>query len=291
MPATKPLDKTTLAEHKHIFETMLVRETLAEIRYLWDVQAGRAERRKGFKETLFLQSMEITASLLSLCIDKHKDSKLVVLEDFFVESEDLLKIEITLQHMASHASLRYEYLIANLLSEQPVEGVIPFARIGARRIMRFLSALQTQLTQDNRAQLPITPEFLLNGLIQGCSGVGYDGFKNHRLASRQPSTRKFTVEGAYGRASVRLLPMKGHDYNTSPLYMTDTGLTDEKSLLPQSGGSMVSLQSKWGIVKFIHDKQQEGPKYGFILISPSTHKQFKQQKKIHKNMLCCFFNS
>lgn len=205
---------TTLDVRLQIYRKVLVEEFLREFKFLIDVVAGRAKARGDFTDKL-VEAMKLGAAALfknapaipvigfakeivHTLIDKGLD----VLNDQRKETKryaaikeaqfeiDFEALRIVLNVVALHASRRFEFVIANKLSEIPTDAVIPFAKTGVERMLEYVA----------RHRLPLQPEHLLTGLLYGRSGAYVSGYFNTRLAGKNPQMM-FTAEGIYARSA------------------------------------------------------------------------------------------
>jgi len=293
------LDKEALKVQKKIFETVLVQELLAEVYFIQAQIGGRAEAREGFKEKMIggitaifskslsvvalstavaapyvsmgagigVELVELTGDKLSEWVGKSDENKRFTLGDFFF-AEDKDKLETYFRQLAKAASLRYEYQIGVLLSDKPNEGAIPFARIGARRIIEYLCRIAYQVANENQNQfnaLPLDIDLLLDGLIQGRSGKWIDGFKNNALKSRGGEIKDLTVEGAFSRSAMRIMPRGQLSKKDAIIYHRKVTLHRQQEK---------DKAYDWGRVKYQGDEESKGPKYGFMVVTEATTKRY-----------------
>ncbi len=129
---------------KDIFEQVLVSEILLEVKY----HQYRSQESKALKHLQLLLSLSSTGAALS---ERKLDFKL---------------LRIHLQIFAKFASLRYEPFIAKCLSYYPLLGVIPLARVGARRLLEFLDRMMEFYTDESIMQQRFY-RVLLKGLVEG----------------------------------------------------------------------------------------------------------------------------
>jgi len=282
------LDKIALAKQKKIFENVLVEELMQEVQYIFNVLAERAPNRKDFAEkaielvTSIISKAfggaavalpllvvgqvltEVTADAIDKIIEHTKEKKLTVVGDLFY-AEDMAKVRAIFRRLAKVVSLRYEYLIAVVLSEAPEESVLPLARTGARRLMEYLVRISHEIASQSPSQVldfPLDMDVLLDGFIQGHSGRWVNTFfENTHLKARVPSIKKLSAEGAYGRSAMRIMPHGQLSVNDSKIYHR------EKALHQQQGKDK---SYDWGRVKYNNDDKAKGPKYGFMYVSKHT---------------------
>ena len=282
-------DKVDLQKQKKIFEDILVEELLQEVKYLSDVLAERAPNRKEFSEkaldcvtyviskafsggaiALPLLAVgqiltDITGGVIQQLIENSKEKRLTVISDLFYAQEKG-KVEAIFRRLAKAVSLRYEYVIGVLLSPAPNEGVIPFARVGARRLMEYLLRLSKEIATQAPSQVldfPLDMDVLLDGFIQGHSGSWVNNFfTNHYLKAHDVSIKNLTAEGAYGRCAMRIMP-QGQ-------------LSKKKDGIIYHRKEVLHKQQKedktydWGRVKYVDDNSAKGPKYGFMYVDTAT---------------------
>jgi hypothetical protein len=295
------LNPHVLQQQKALFEDVLVKEILAELRFCGDVVANRSQERKGFTEKLVTYISMVTIELLNLTgvgvsvafpgagsglfvastamnigsgvinagIGQAKAKKTAGVANLSATDVNNL-LEVCLRHFAKAASLRYEPLLAMTLSDKPEESVVPLGRIGARRVVDFLKRHLNATTDVNQLQ---DIDLLLDGLIQGHSGNGVDGFKNNRLMPRQGKA-SLTVEGALGRPAMRLIDNSLHyDPAQWPIYYRETPLHQAQG---------VDKRFSWGRTTFnkhkhfLHSKAKPeyGPKYGYLLVDDNTRQRY-----------------
>lgn len=281
------LTATQLNQQKAIFEETLVKEILAELRFFEDKMGGRAINRPGFAEKLIIHTAKAVALLLNItgaatsiplpaigislsmagiasdvvgsianiAIEYGKDKRIKKVANIsFTDVKHML--EISLFQFAKAASLRYEYLLAVKLSNNPAESVIPLARIGARRVVEFLCRHLDDGINDLK-----DINILLDGLIQGHSGKYVDGFKNNSLIAKHKQDKHLTAEGALGRSAMRVIGDMSHMY-----YRTTK----------QEG-----KHYSWGKTAFKRgstDKTSKyEPKYGYIFVDNPTRQRYGYQ--------------
>jgi len=267
---------------------MLVEELLAELQFINDVLAERAENRKDFAEkvvevitygvskvfsagavahplTAIGQiATDIIGDVIQKILQHSKEKKLVRVGDIFY-AEDNAKVEAIFRRLAKAVSLRYEYLIGVLLSEAPNESVLPLARVGARRLMEYLMRTAKEIAHQAPSDFldfPLEIEVLLDGFMQGHSGRCVNTlFKNTTLKARDPSLKKLSAEGAYGRSAMRIIPQGQLSRSDADIYHR------EKALHKQEGKDK---SYDWGRVKYVSNDKAKGPKYGYMYVNAST---------------------
>ncbi len=337
------LNPEALKKQKQIFEDTLVREILAEIQLMWDVSSERAENRKTYGQKVFGIISKALVSILDLAtagsgvataivppivvvtaglaaaksvtdlavtgVEKVIDAKS---EKGQEKTSELLSsaagdfLESALRQFARVAALRYEYLIAVRLTENPAGSVIPLARIGARRVVKYLQAqveeninfkdksfeeiqaldLQKQNASpnnnnnnnnNNNVTFPII-DFLLDGLIQGHSGKYVDRLFTNNYLLAKDSKEKLTVEGALGRPAMRELPSLSNNLVTQdwPIYYRKD---------PWHKGQGKDKRYTWGKTKFNKkDDPTSGPKYGYIFVNARTRQQYQYTNRFNENV-------
>lgn len=192
-----------------IYRKVLVQEFIREFNFLADVVAGRANAKGDFTDKI---SKVITFSLttvidnvgvplsgiintaietgIDFANEQRKGKKHESIGKLYdmVDQEELRKL---MEQVAIKAAIRYEFFIAAKLSDNPIEGVIPFAKAGVERMLEYIARNALDLTEKN----------LLQGLIEGRSGAYISGYSNTGLVGKDESEQDLTAEGAYGRSA------------------------------------------------------------------------------------------
>ncbi len=169
-----------------------------------DVASGRAKRKTNLGDTLlegvatvmdFLPDVAQQIVLLAHKIivaahDHYHQTKQAQLSDS-ASVLDFFGLSFFVEDVAREIARSHAVFIEHRLSDDVQEGIIPFARVGASRIIYFL------LSHKEEA---ITRQNLLRGVIEGRSGKGIEGFHNNRLKGKgNDANTILTAEGAYCR--------------------------------------------------------------------------------------------
>jgi hypothetical protein len=165
-----------------------------------------------------------------------------------------------MERVAIEIARRYEFFIAAKLSDNPVEGVMPFAKAGVERMLEYIARKELDLNKEN----------LLQGLIEGRSGAYISGYTNTSLEGRDESEKKLTAEGAYGRSGFR----NQGDGTYWALIKKEAKHKQEKTLQVKLFEESIY---DYGYVKF---NKQNDPKYGYIDVPRSVinHYGYKSHK-------------
>lgn len=208
---------STLIEKQAIYRKVLIQEFIREFNFLVDVSSDRASAKSDFTDKLLkilTLSLDIAGAVaktgyniipivVNAAIENANDmrhsDRFKSLGQLF-DSIDPIELQILIEQVAHLASHRYAYFIDNILSNDPVNGIIPFAKAGVERMLEYLV----------RTLSPISAATLLQGLIEGRSGAYISGFGNTDLGSQQPGAM-LTAEGAYGRSAFRT-PINSHQH-------------------------------------------------------------------------------
>ncbi len=214
-----------------LFKKVLKEEFLRELEYLWDVANNRATPRDTMAKIIVDQLKNVTpylpvvgsgvtaaveqlGAVAVFAANRVRDERTGTLARLQDEL-DLHHLGILLDLVAEEAWRRYEHFITHRLSHQPDKGVIPFARVGARRMLERLSRSSRQ--QDDKIVVEVNESTLLAGLMEGRSGTWIEGFSNHTLELQQTKgnlfnqevSRTISAEDVYARPGLRHIEIQG----------------------------------------------------------------------------------
>ena len=268
-----------------LFQKIVVDEFLREMQFYLDVRAGRSNERADFTDKLLALTQDHIVELLSeipipgtsllqgavnygidWLNDKRKEGKYDQVQRI-AYGADSEQLRILLEDVAMEAANRYQYWITAYLVEEPLEGVIPFAKACVERMLEYVL----------RKKLPLTLEHLLHGLMAGRSGGYMGGYRNTRLnvreddlaqgfsakAKRLLTIGNYTAEGALARPGLQT-------YDGALWVLKDKNKTAQHvahhlQLKALTHLSDVQLEQwfDYGYTKYIH---QTDPKYGHIRV-------------------------
>ncbi len=281
---------------RDLFTKVLKEEFLAELKYLWDVANNRAVPRDTLTNKIvtqlktavaFIPVVGGTASQVVGAIGDVADFAATHIRDNKIgkmaslgDELDWPRLNILLDLVAREAFRRYEYFIVVLLGDDPLEGVIPFARAGARRMIEKLSCSSSQTSTSGGLSVPLNESILLCGLIEGRSGAWVDGFTNHPLKLKRHKQNllgklepeALSAETVYARSGLRHYQMDvtgtGAQGIVDTCYIRKTAKHHEKSF-KEKLSSFISSQNaeayyNYGYVEF-ETKEPGDPKAGYAL--------------------------
>ncbi|MCH9644249.1 MAG: ankyrin repeat domain-containing protein [Gammaproteobacteria bacterium] len=205
-----------------LYQHILKEEFIRELQFLVDVGSDRAQAKADFTDKLLKVFTEKATEALSelpggkwlvagleYAIDwyqainkKAKQEQASLLGHTF----ELRHLQILLDTVAMEAARRYQFFILEYLNENPLEGVIPFAKTGVARMLAYVL----------KHKLNLEEEHLLHGLMKGYSGRGFTDFCNSELklkiddrkkgwvqkGKQTAGLKKYTAEGAYARGGL-----------------------------------------------------------------------------------------
>jgi len=268
-----------------LFQKIVVDEFLREWQFFLDVSAGRSTERADFTDKLLALTQDHIVELLSdvpipgvsllkgavsygidWLNDKRKEGKYDQIQ-LIAYGADADKLRILLEDVAMEAANRYQYWITAYLVEEPLEGVIPFAKACVERMLEYVL----------RQKLPLTFEHLLHGLMAGRSGGYVSGYRNTRLnvreddlaqgfsakAKRLLTIGNYTAEGALARPGLQT-------YDDELWVLKDKSKTAQHishhlqfKALTHLSDIQLEQWFDYGYTKYIH---QIDPKYGHIRV-------------------------
>lgn len=312
------LSGAQLIEQKKIFEQNLVREVLAWIRHNQDIIGNRATRLPGATEKLIAYTTKTAASLLGVAgaasampssgagaglslgaigidvvgsaitvgINHHYTKRIRKLAEFTATDANNV-IEVCLRQFAKAASLRYEYLLAVKLSENPRESVIPLARVGAQRVIDYL---QRNIEQDTELSFLQDSDWVLDGLLQGRSGRGHENiWANNSLVAKADNTindnRKLTVEGALGRSAMRDITNLAGPIYYHPDITTFNHRPDDTSMIRKREKLLSPLRKLGHKIKGDSQSPNYGPKYGAMLVDEYTRQRYGYSESFNTSIM------
>lgn len=210
----------SVADRKRfLFMKLLKEEFLQELQYLCDVVGGRATARETLTERIVSQVKSVVPDIFSIrqIIEKLGDVAVFAANQGRDERTqtvarlndelDLARLAILMDMVAREALRRYESFIVDRLSDEMAEGVIPFAKVGARRMLEKLS--RTQRRAGQTIEVVLNESNLLAGLVEGRSGAWVDGFSNTGLKlkrlNKKGKPQTLDAETVYARPGFRHL--------------------------------------------------------------------------------------
>jgi len=234
----------TPKDKREYFKKVLAEEFKREILYAHAVDLKRAPARDPFitqvtnriKDLISVipsgtigKVLNASGTAASSLAEKKRDEKLALIANL-VNKLDLARLDILLESVARSAACRYQLFI-DQLSDNENKGVVPFARIGARRILEYVSRQDEAIVKKNNGLL-LTEDIMLTGLIEGRSGSGTtDGFFNFKLelksSDESKSLKTISAECIYGRPGFQVFEIKDNVIEEK-LYTRDiTSLTEK----------------------------------------------------------------
>lgn len=186
---------------------------------------------------------------------------------------DLPRLEVLIDIVAREAARRYENVI-DRLSDRP-EGVIAFARVGARRMIEYASRIGKHTDSGDVEEMVINESSLLTGLIEGRSGSGVDEWENtslHLSATKKdtlgrPVPLKLEAEDVYGRAGFRHIGVVDGKPVTALYTRKEPKQIDRPELKKKTAIAFTgkSRPSGFGYVRYRKSKgHQHDPKVGYV---------------------------
>ena len=206
-----------------LYQRTLVSEFQREFEFCIDVAAGRAQDRGDFTDKLVslaqsglgkafsnipIPGASMVQTVISFALDQANAQRKSAKQDAaetLVHETDPRQLQLLLEIVAMEAARRYQWWLTERLVDDPLQGVIPFAKTGVERMLEFL------LT----GKRPCNESTLLQGLILGNSGGCVSDYVNTSLDVRDEETGRkakikkmlhlgnYTAEGAYGRTGLR----------------------------------------------------------------------------------------
>ncbi len=284
--------KSTLSKEDHkrdLFKKILKDEFLRELSHTSDVVHGRAEPRDTFVEKVVKQLKEVTAIIPSglpvtpsqvvdtlgavavFAANRERDKRLSTLATLR-DGLDLDRLNILLEVVAREALRRYESFIVDSLSDNNERGVILFARVGAQRMLEYLS--RHAESKDGSARVTLSESTLLAGLVEGRSGAWVADFSNNVLELKKMDTRRLRkkhktidAETVYARPGFRVFQIKDGKKEDS-LYIRRTARHAEikgwEKVTEILKGQTESFYN-FGYTKFRKSNPQD-PKAGYVLM-------------------------
>ena len=174
--------------------------------------------------------MEGLGTVAVFAANRIRDERLGTLTNLNDEL-NLAQLNILLDVVVREALRRYESFILDVLSDNNVKGVIPFARIGAQRMIEYLSRHASQ--EDGRIEVTLNESTLLAGLVEGRSGAWVDDFSNNDLELKETERhllgerhKTIHAETVYGRPGFRIFEMRD-DKLVDQLYIRNTSRHSE----------------------------------------------------------------
>jgi uncharacterized protein YjbI with pentapeptide repeats len=277
---------TSLTELQKIYQKILVEEFIREFKFLADVVAERGTAKGDFTDKLTdlakqglsmaLGTLPLPAAIPNLIggaltaganavggliIDHINDERKQSKQDWVDNQNarvDEEALRIVLERVAREAARRYEYIIAIKLSEEPLNGVIPLAKVGVERMLEYVARNSLSLTEEN----------LLKGLIEGRSGAYIKGFTNTEVSGRDKFRNlHLTAEGIYGRSAFRSQEKNAFYILTEKEAKTywEKKNSSEKFLARMKEGIYTPPYSKF---------EKDAPKYGYVEVPEETIQYF-----------------
>lgn len=284
---------TTPADQKRqLYQKVLKEEFLREMQYLWDVANDRAAARDTLTATIVgqLKKIPIPDSSIVTALEKLGDAAVFAANRIrdqrtrtiaqLKDELDLPRLTVIIDAVAREALRRYESFIVDRLSDDVTVGVIPFAKVGARRMLEYLSRTGQGETMDER-QIVLSESYLLCGLVEGRSGAFVDGYTNHSLTLKQTKKnllkkevpRLIDAEVIYARPGFRRFELQNGAL-IDVLYVRENALHQELTRREKA-----AALSKGNTEAFYHFGQVEfrrtrsytqDPKAGFVLMPLSV---------------------
>ncbi|MES2217098.1 MAG: protein kinase [Pseudomonadota bacterium] len=297
---------------RNLYIKIFKQELIRELFYLWDVANNRATARDNFTSKLvtLLKQASTFAPLVgshlphlidgakfvvenlpnlfeggSFASDKLRDKKTSYVARLIDEIE-LPRLEIIVDIVAREAMWRYEHFIVERLSENPAEGVIPFAKVGVARVIEKL--VRTHGGEDKSAHVLISESAFLSGLVEGRSGAFIEGWTNHTLKLMRQKKGVFKLkqaeinaEDVYARSGFRNMQVIAGQLQDrlyareKPLHQEIANWKKVQSLLQGEANSLFNF----GYTIF-RKTQPHDPKCGYAIM-PHTVIQERYDYKPH----------
>ncbi len=283
---------SSLADRKRaLFVKVLREEFLRELMYLWEVANGRAQPRDTLTQKVLApvqklgsQSfvpivgtvLALTSQVASFAASQRRDRQIAVVASL-QHSLDLPRLRVLLDVVAREALRRYESFIVDRLSDDLEAGVVPFAQVGARRMIERLFR-EAKRTQSGDVEMQLNESILLAGLIEGRSGSWVEGFTNHALPLKTHKknllkrTRPDTVdaEDVYARAGLRHIEIRD-DQRIDTLYVREKPKHSEFADWKEGASNLFAGRIRplggFGYVRFRSDKERaQDPVAGFVTL-------------------------
>lgn len=273
----------TQTERLNIYHRVLVEEFLREWEFLIATLNGRAAPKADFTDKL-IGVIEGASSLglsnvsfpgagivdfgTRIILDWANDKRRKGGQDHIAALEykiDTISLRVMVETAALEASRHYQYALLQELSDDPMEGIIPFAKVGVERMLDYII----------RRRLPLTLEHLVEGFIAGHSGAVVKNITNTKLQKRNTSDNNnnslkerikekvgiggYTAEGIYGRSG--LMTTRGE------LYALSNKKQARHKMLPQAlpkGEIFKEEFFNYGYTKLL--KGTQDPKYGYMYV-------------------------
>lgn len=232
-------------------------EFIRELEFAWDVASGRAEARDDFATKIAAllkngspkipgigDAIDKLASAVEFAANAVRDKAMHTMASIY-EQLDLQRLEILLEVVAREAYRRYEFFIEQRLTDDHINGVIPFAKIGVMRVLEYLARKRNTLSSEdtkqaadnkNNQQIELTESFLLAGLVEGYSGAFVQGWSNNKVKLKRfeknflgkTQAVEIEIEDVYARSAFMWFDVKSDRLNQT-VYMRSSAWHKEIS--------------------------------------------------------------
>jgi hypothetical protein len=279
--AKAPIDQRKCA----LFVKVLKGEFLEELKYLWEVANRRAQPRDTFAHQVLVPLQALSSlgpsgvetlvtgvsQVTEFLVNQQRDEQISLIADLQHEL-DLARLEILMEVVAREALHRYEDFIVNRLHDDPRQGVIPFAKVGARRMIEFLLR-QGKKNSLGHVEVRLNEAVLLVGLIEGRSGMGIEGFSNNELClkahkksllARKSQPKTLDAEDVYGRAAFRYGMVKDGKMTETKLYSREKPKHTEFSDWKEKTSAVLKGKVRPGGFGYVRLNKKGDPKAGFV---------------------------